>query len=167
MSTFVIEKLRANHELAQFDCGKEELNRFLTRFALTNQQAQNAQTYVACRAGQAAVVGYYSLAFGSVAHEQTPERIKKGLARHPIPVMILSRLAIDQGAQCQGLGQGLLKDALERTMRAADIGGLRAVLVHAKDDAARAFYQHFNFEPSPTDPYHLFVLTKDLKRIIG
>ena len=81
--------------------------------------------------------------------------------------MVLARLAIDQGAQGQGLGQGLLKDALERTAHAADIGGLRAVLVHAKDAAARAFYEHFDFEASPTDPYHLFVLTKDLKRIAG
>jgi GNAT superfamily N-acetyltransferase len=109
-------------------------------------------------------VGYYSLAFGSVAHEQTPERVKKGLARHPIPVMILARLAIDQNLQGKGLGQGSLKDAIERTIRAAEIGGLRAILVHAKDDAARVFYQHFNFEPSPTDPYHLFMLIKDLKR---
>jgi GNAT superfamily N-acetyltransferase len=161
----LIEKLRTDHDVTQFECGKEELDRFLKRFALANQQAQSAQTYVACKG--AAVVGYYSLAFGSVAHEQTPERVRKGLARHPIPVMILARLAIDKTMQGQGLGQGLLKDALERTMRAAEIGGLRTVLVHAKDDAARAFYEHFNFEPSPTDPYHLFVLSKDLKRIIG
>jgi GNAT superfamily N-acetyltransferase len=66
----------------------------------------------------------------------------------------------------KGLGQGLLKDALERTVRAADIGGLRAMLVHTKDDSARVFYEHFNFEPSPTDPYHLFILLKDLKRML-
>jgi GNAT superfamily N-acetyltransferase len=164
MPAFAIEKLRVDHDLSQFDCGKEELNRFLKRFALTNQQAQSAQTYVACKRN--AVVGYYSLAFGAVTHEQTPERVKKGLARHPIPVMILARLAIDQSMQGRGLGQGLLKDAIERTVRAADIGGLRAMLVHAKDDAARVFYEHFNFEASPTDPYHLFMLIKDLKRIL-
>jgi GNAT superfamily N-acetyltransferase len=164
MSAFAIEKLRGDHDLSPFDCGKEELNRFLKRFALANQQAQSAQTYVACEG--LTVVGYYSLAFGSVAHEQTPERVKKGLARHPIPVMILARLAIDQNVQGKGLGQGLLKDALERTIRAAEIGGLRAMLVHAKDDSARVFYQHFNFEPSPTDPYHLFMLIKDLKRLV-
>ena len=162
MAAFGIEKLRGDHDLARFDCGNDELNRFLKRFALANQQAQSAQTYVACR--DTVVVGYYSLAFGSVAREQTPERVKKGLARHPIPVMILARLAIDQSMQGKGLGQGLLKDALERTVRAADIGGLRAMLVHAKDDSARAFYEHFDFEPSPTDPYHLFMLLKDLKR---
>jgi len=164
VTAFGIEKLRGDHELARFDCGNDELNRFLKRFALANQQAQSAQTYVACR--DTVVVGYYSLAFGSVAREQTPERVKKGLARHPIPVMILARLAIDQGMQGKGLGQGLLKDALERTVRAADIGGLRAMLVHAKDNSARAFYAHFDFEPSPTDPYHLFMLLKDLKRAV-
>jgi GNAT superfamily N-acetyltransferase len=165
MQGFAIEKLRGDHDLSQFDCGKEELNRFLKRFALASQQAQSAQTYVACQGS--VVVGYHSLTFGSVTHEQTPERVKKGLARHPIPVMILARLAIDRNLQGRGLGQGLLKDALRRTVAAADIGGLRAMLVHAKDDAARAFYQHFNFEPSPSDPYHLFMLIKDLKRIVG
>ena len=164
MAAFGIEKLRGDHDLAPFNCGNDELNRFLKRFALANQQAQSTQTYVACR--DTIVVGYYSLAFGSVAPEQTPERVKKGLARHPVPVMILARLAIDQSMQSKGLGQGLLKDALERTVRAADIGGLRAMLVHAKDDSARAFYEHFNFEPSPTDPYHLFMLLKDLKRAV-
>lgn len=85
MSAFAIEKLRGDHDRSPFDCGKDEPNRFLRRFALANQQAQSA-TYVACQG--ITVVGYYSLAFGSVAHEQTPERVKKGLARHPIPVMV-------------------------------------------------------------------------------
>lgn len=163
MSAFAIEKLRGDHDLSLFDCGKEELNRFLTRFALANQQAQSAQTYVACQG--ASVVGYYSLTFGSVAHDQPPERVKKGLARHPIPVMILARLAIDRQFQGKGLGQGLLKNALERTARAAEIGGLRAILIHAKDESAWVFYEHFNFEPSPTDPYHFYLLVKDLKRL--
>jgi len=164
VAAFAIEKLRGDHDLAQFACGDDELNRFLKRFALANQQAQSAQTYVACR--DTTVVGYYSLAFGSVAHEQAPDRVKKGLARNPIPVMILARLAVDLSMQGKGLGQGLLKDALARTARAADIGGLRAMLVHAKDDSARIFYEHFNFERSPTDPYHLYMLLKDLKRMM-
>ncbi len=164
MAALAIEKLRADHDLAQFDCGNDELNRFLKRFALANQQAQYTQTYVACRT--TIVVGYYSLAFGSVAHERAPDRVNKGHSRHPIPVMILARLAVDLSVQGEGLGQGLLKDALERTARAADIGGLRAMLVHAKDDSARIFYEHFNFERSPTDPYHLYMLLKYLKRMM-
>lgn len=160
----MVEKLRADHELAGFDCGKEDLNRFLKRHALANQQANSAQTYVVCR--DLTVVGYYSLAVGSVAHEDAPVRVKKGLAHHSVPVMILARLAVDKPLQGQGVGPALLKDALVRTATAADIAGIRAVLVHAKDDEAKAFYKHFNFDPSPTDPYHLFLIMKDLQRLI-
>lgn len=159
-----VEKLRADHDLTGFDCGKDELNRFLQRFAFANQQANSAQTYVACR-GQA-VIGYYSLTVGVVALAEATERVKKGMPRYPIPVMILARLAIDKSAQGRGLGRGLLKDALLRTAQAADIAGIRALLVHAKDDEAKAFYNRFDFEPSPTDPYHLFLLTKDVQRLI-
>ena len=108
---------------------------------------------------------HHSLAFAAVAQDQSPERVRKGLARHPIPVMILARLAIDQHCQGKGLGHGLRKDASERTVRAAEIGGLRAMLVHAKDESDRVFYEHFNFEASPTDPRHLYMLVKDLKRM--
>jgi GNAT superfamily N-acetyltransferase len=158
-----VEKLRADHELTAFDCGKEELNRFLQRFALANQQANSTQTYVACR--DKAVVGYYSLTVGAVAHAEATERVRKAMPRYPISVMILARLAVDERQAGQGLGKALLKDALLRTAQAADIVGIRALLVHAKDDEAKAFYEHFDFEPSPTDPYHLFLLMKDLQRL--
>lgn len=159
-----IAKLAVGHEVDGFDCGKEELNRFLKRFALAGQQANSAQTYVAAR-GQR-VVGYYSLAVGGVEHEAAPERVSKGLARHMIPVMVLARLAIDLREQGQGLGKGLLKDALRRTAAAADIAGIRAVFVIAKDDDARRFYEHYNFDPSPADPHELFLVMKDLKRLV-
>ena len=158
-----VEKLRADHELTAFDCGKEELNRFLQRFALANQQANSTQTYVACR--DKVVVGYYSLAVGAVAHAAATERVRKAMPRYPISVMILARLAVDARQAGQGLGKALLKDALLRTAQAADIAGIRALLVHAKDNDAKAFYEHFDFEPSPTDPFHLFLLMKDLKRL--
>ena len=164
MSAFgPVEKLRADHELTAFDCGKEELNRFLQRFALANQRANSTQTYVACR--DKAVVGYYSLTVGAVAHAEAAERVRKAMPRYPISVMILARLAVDERLAGQGLGKALLKDALLRTAQAADIAGIRALLVHAKDDEAKAFYEHFDFEPSPTDPYHLFLLMKDLQRL--
>ena len=159
-----IAKLAVGHEVDGFDCGKEELNRFLKRFALAGQQANSAQTYVAAR-GQR-VVGYYSLAVGGVEHEAAPERVSKGLARHMIPVMVLARLAIDLREQGRGLGKGLLKDALRRTAAAADIAGIRAVFVIAKDDDARRFYEHYNFDPSPADPHELFLVMKDLKRLV-
>lgn len=159
-----IEKLRAEHEIDSFDCGKEDLNRFLQRHALTNLKANTAQTYVLCQGK--AVVGYYSLAVGSVTHEEATERMTKGIARHPVPVMILARLALHKDLKGRKLGAALLKDALVRTVRAADIAGIRALLVHAKDDEAKLFYDYFNFEPSPTDPYHLFLIMKDLQKLV-
>lgn len=160
-----IEKLSAGHAVGGFDCGREELNRFLARYALANQQAGSARTYVAI-AGEM-VVGYYSLAVGEVAYGGAPERLSKGLARHPIPIMLLARLAVAIIWQGKGLGSGLLKDAMGRTLQAAEIAGIRALAVHAMDERARAFYEHFGFAPSPTDPLHLFLLLKDIKRIGG
>jgi len=160
-----IEKLRRDHSLDSFDCGKEELNRFLKKHALTNQASDSAQPYVL--ADDLAVKGYYSLAAGTVSHEEATERTNKGLARHPIPVILLARLAVDASLQGKKIGPALLKDALRRALHAADTIGARAVLVHAKDDNAKGFYEHFNFEPSPTDPYHLMVIMKDLRRMIA
>ncbi len=99
-------------------------------------------------------------------HDEAYERVRKGMPRYPVPVMLLARLAIDWQEQGKGLGSALLKDAILRTACAADIAGVRALSVHGKDDAARAFYERFDFDPSPTDPYHLFLLTKDLNRLI-
>jgi predicted N-acetyltransferase YhbS len=158
-----IEKLLPDHVVAGFDCGSEELNRFLARFALTNQQAGGAQTYLAL--SDQMVLGYYSLTVGEVAYDDAPGRLSKGLARHPVPIMLLARLAVGVGNQGRGLGAGLLKDAMKRTLQAADIAGIRAFVVHAKDENARRFYEHFGFAPSPTDPLHLFVLIKELKRL--
>lgn len=166
MSSFgSIEKLRRDHVLDSFDCGKEGLNHFLKRQAWINQQANSAQTYVL--ANDLRVSGYYSLAAGSVTHDESTERVKKGLARHPVPVILLARLAVDVTIHGKGIGSALLKDALIRTAQAADTMGARALLVHAKDDSAKAFYEHFNFEPSPSDPYHLLLIMKDLLRIVG
>jgi predicted N-acetyltransferase YhbS len=158
-----IEKLRADHAVSGFDCGQVELNRFLSRFALVNLRAGAAQTYVAL-SGET-VVRYYSLAVGEVAYDDAPGRLTKGLARHPVPIMLLARLAVSSGSHGQGIGAGLLKDAMLRTLQAADIAGIRALVVHAKDGNARRFYEHFGFIPSPTDALHLYVLVKDIKRL--
>lgn len=166
MSEFgAIEKLRREHLLDRFDCGKEDLNRFLIRQAWNNQQAHSAQTYVLAK--DLRVLGYYSLAAGSVSHDAATGRLKKGLARHLIPVILLARLAVDVSIHGKGVGLALLKDALLRTAQAADTIGARALLVHAKDDEARTFYEHFNFEASPSDPYHLLLIMKDLMAIIA
>jgi GNAT superfamily N-acetyltransferase len=158
------EKLRPDHAVEAFDCGHEPLNRFLQRFALINQSTGSAQTYVGLV--DQTVVGYHSLAVGSVSHEGAPGRVTKGLAKHPIPIMLLARLAVDYRWQGQGVGAALLKDAMLRTLHAADIAGIRAFVVHAQDEAARTFYEHFNFLPSPSDPLHLFILLKDVRQIL-
>jgi len=157
----IVEKLRRDHDVETFDCGKDPLNRFLTRYALQNQQMGASQTYLATREGR--VLGYYTLVFGQVAFAAAPERLKKGVAQHPVPLMVLARLAVSTDARGQGIGSGLLKDAMLRTLQAADIAGLRALAVHAKDEEARSFYEHFDFIASPTDAMHLFVLLKDVR----
>ena len=160
-----VRKLAATDQVDAFDCVENALNQFLQRYALVNQKANSAQTYVCCQGD--VVAGFYSLAVGSVDPEVAPPRVMKGLARHAVPVMILARLAVDRQHQRQGLGQALLKDALLRTAQAADIAGIRCLLVHAKDDAARRWYEAWEFEPSPTDPHHLFLMLKDLKAMLS
>lgn len=161
-SSFRLEKLRRDHPIDGFTCGREELDRFLKRFALGNQQANAAQTYIALH--ETEVIGFYSLVVGEVAFIDAPERLTKGLARYPVPIMLLARLAVSTAWQGRHIGAYLLRDAMLRTLQAADIGGIRAFAVHAKDEPAKRFYEHFGFEPSPTDPLHLFRLTKDLRR---
>jgi GNAT superfamily N-acetyltransferase len=160
-----VEKLRADHSIEGFDCGKEELNRYLLRYAWANQQAGAAQTYVGLVGNS--VIGYHTLVVGQVSREEAPGRLIKGLARHPVPVMLLARLAVDRRWHGQGVGRALLKDAMQRTLQAADIAGIRAFAVHAKDQEARHFYEKFDFVPSATDPMHLFVLLKDVRRIVN
>jgi GNAT superfamily N-acetyltransferase len=156
-----IEKLQRGHPVDEFDCGREALNRFLHRYAFQNQQAEASQTYIAL--ANDAVAGYYTLVVGQVEYAAAPERLIKGLARHPVPIMLLARLAIATTWQGRGLGAGLLKDAMQRTLQAAEIAGIRAFAVHAKDDEARTFYEHFGFTPLPSGPYHLFRLLKGIR----
>jgi GNAT superfamily N-acetyltransferase len=161
---FEIEKLSRKHNLSQFDCGNTTLNAWLQKYAWTNQQADSAKTYVALASN--IVVGYYALTTGSVHKHESPERMAKGLANHPIGIVLLARLAVDNRQQGKGLGKALLFDALSRIEEAADIVAVRAVMVHAIDEAARRFYEHFEFEPSPVDPFQLLLLLKDLRKAL-
>ena len=165
LSESPVEPLSESHDVSRFDCGiHESLNDWLRRFALANQKNESARTYVVHRGGS--VVGYYSISAGSVSVEESPARIAKGLARHPIPVILLARLAIDKAEKGTGLGKALLKDALARIAHAADIVGARAVLVHAIDEQARTFYEHFDFEPSTIHELQLMLLMKDLRKAL-
>ncbi len=160
---FRTEKLRRDHSIDGFTCGREELDRFLIRFAFANQQSNASQTYLGLR--DAEVVGFYSLVVGEVAYADAPQRLTKGLARHPVPIVLLARVAASTAWQGRKIGAGLLKDAMRRTLQAADIAGIRAFAVHAKDTQARQFDEHFGFAASPTDPLHLYLLIKDIRRI--
>lgn len=158
-----VELLTKLHDLNQFDCGTHEsLNLWLKKYALQNQANESARTYVVHRSQ--VVVGYYSIAAGSIAKASATSRAAQGLANHPIPISLLGRLAVHKAEQGTGLGKALLKDALVRMERAADILGIRAVLVHAIDEQARTFYAKFDFEPCPDDELHLMLLMKDLRK---
>ena len=160
-----IEKLHRTHNVEQFTCGQQELDRFLIRHALQAQQSNSSQTYVAVSGDE--VAGFYTIVAGEVQHAQAPERIVKGMSRHPIPLLVLARFAVHVNAQGRGIGSGLLLDALGRTLQVADVIGVRALAVHAKDDRAVAFYRHFGFAPSPTDTRHLFMIIKDIRLAAG
>lgn len=154
--------LTKSHEVAGFDCGKAPLNDFLIKYALQNQASGGARTYVMARGSR--VIGYYSLAPASVSPEDAPGRVTRGQGRYPVPVILMARFAVDQSEQGKGRGKALLRDALRRALQGADAIGGRAFLVHAKDEEARAFYQKFGMEPSPTNPLHLFLLFKDIRQ---
>lgn len=165
MTSLQITKLLRSHPVERFDCGNDELNRFLLRFALQNQQANASQTYVSLTDDD--IVGFYTLVVGEVTFDDAPERLTRGLARHPIPIMLLARMGVHTDWQGRGIGTGLLKDAMLRTIQAAEIAGIRSISVHAKDEQAASFYRHFDFVESPTDPLHLFMMIKDVKRLIA
>ncbi len=160
-----IETLQRTHEVETFDCGQPELNRFLIRHALQAQRVNSSRTYVGL--SDKTVIGFYTIVAGEVRHADAPERVVKGMPRHPVPLLVLARLAVHSEWQGRGIGAGLLLDALGRTLQAADIVGVRALAVHAKDDSAASFYRHFGFMPSPMDKRHLFLLIKDIRAAAG
>ena len=157
------QHLSAKHDLAEFDSGVPELDDWLRRQALSNESAGATRTYVTCIGRR--VVGYYSLATGAVEREHATGRVRRNMPK-PIPVMILARLAVDHRYQHQGIGRGLVKDAVLRTLQAADIAGLRAMLVHATSDDAKRFYESLGFSASPVDPMTVMMTIADAKKIV-
>jgi len=159
------ELLAPTHNILAFDCGAAALNLFLQRYALLNQANGAARTFVT--QAQKQVIGYYSLAAASVEHAQVPRRVSKGLAQHPVPMLLLARLAVDLRSQGHGVGRSLLQSALLKYLQACEVIGCRALMVHAKDEAAVRFYQGYGFESSPVDAAHLYLLTKDIRKTVG
>ena len=160
--------LTAQHETATFDCGKAPLNEFLRRYAITNAQSGNSRTFVLAD-GENTVVAYYSLAATSIEHDSAPERVKQGQPRHLIPAILMGRFAIDLNQQGKGLGRLLFRDALLRSLHVTEELGARAFVVDAKDDEALRFHQRpeFGMMANPTHPYRLYLLYKDVKKILA
>lgn len=152
-----------------FHSTSEPLDTWLIKYAWGNQQSGMSRVFVSTlAASDERVIGYYALATGGVAHSGAPPRVAKGIPKHPIPVIIVTRLAVDREFQGQGLGRALVRDAFARVLVAADVVGVRALLIHAKDVRARDYYLRIaECEPSPTDPLHLFILLKDLRKVVS
>ncbi len=154
------EPLTANHPLERFESGVVTLDQWLKRRAAANQASGASRTYVVCDAGQ--VVGYYALASHAVAAVAATGRVRRNMP-DPVPVVVLGRLAVARSHQGQGLGRALFQDTARRVMFAAETIGIRALLVHALSDEAKAFYLRLGLDPSPFDPMTLMVTLADLR----
>lgn len=161
------EPLERKHDPSGFDCGHEALNEWLRDHALASHQGEFNKSYVIHERGNDSITGYYTLAAGAVRPEDVPERVGKGGGKHDVPVVVLARLGVDRRIQGNGFGAGLVRDALFRVARAADIIGVRAVLVHMKSPDLRPFYERFDFMPSPIRDDQMFLLMKNLRKSIA
>lgn len=155
MSVRLSAPLTAAHDLSPFLCGEPSLDDWLKRRALTNQLAGASRTFVVAEEPQI-VVGYYALAAGAVAHERATGGVRRNMP-DPTPVLVLGRLAVAQCAQGHKLGAALLQDAVNRAMAVSENAGVRALLVHALNDKAKAFYEYYGFQPSPLDAMTLML----------
>src|ERR1035438_2795214 len=159
------EKLRFDHDLAEFDCGEPSLDDWLRRRARQNEESGASRTYVVCSGKQ--VAGYYALAVGAVAHVKAPGRVRRNMP-DPVPVMVIGRLAVHKDYQGKKIGPSLLRDAVLRTLQAAEIAGVRAILVHAISQRAREFYEDCGFIASPMDPMTLMItVVEAVKAFVG
>jgi predicted N-acetyltransferase YhbS len=156
--------LQASDHLDNFECGEAALDDWLKRRALNSHNSGAARVHVVTRDGT--VVGYYALSTIAIVHNAVPGKVRRNMP-DPVPGILLGRLAVDVKAAGTGLGGALLRDAILRTVQAADSIGVRALFVHALHDQAAAFYARHEFEPSLTDPHHLFLLIKDARAALG
>jgi GNAT superfamily N-acetyltransferase len=161
------EALQRRHRLDDFDCGEPALDEWLKRHARPAHASGSARVFVTTLEDGETVVGYYALAAAQVAPEAATERALKGQPQtRPVPAVLLARLAVHRGHQRAGLGRSLLQDVMLRCLDAAESIGARVLLVHAKHEAAKAWYLQYGFEESPTDPLHLLMLLKDVRAFL-
>lgn len=158
------ERLKPDHDLTQFSCGEPSLDHWLRNRALQNEKSGASRTYVVCADG--CVVGYFALAAGAVAHTEATARIKRNMP-DPIPVILIGRLAIDSRFQGLGIGADLLRDAVLRTLQAAEIAGIRAILVSAISPEAKRFYERFGFVSSTANPQTLMITVTEAARVVA
>jgi GNAT superfamily N-acetyltransferase len=157
-------RLNADHDLTQFCCGEPSLDHWLTNRALQNEKTGASRTYVVCAGG--CVVGYYALAAGAVAHLEATTQVRRNMP-DPVPVILIGRLAIDSQFQGRGIGADLLRDAVLRTLQAAEIAGIRALLVSAISANAKRFYERYGFISSPANPQILMITLKEAARVVA
>jgi GNAT superfamily N-acetyltransferase len=162
-----IERLDRSHERGEFTCGKPPLDDFLRVLVNQYEKRNLGRTYVAVRMGEKRVSGYYTLATGAVSFQDLPHAAAKKLPKHPVPVILLARLAVDRGVQGQGLGQALLFDALRRCLELADRLGFHAVEVDAIDQQAQAFYSKYGFAPLLDRERHLYLPVATIRQVLA
>jgi len=158
------EHIEAHHDPTAFDCGEPALNDWLRLQALKNEASGASRSYVVCAEGR--IVGYYALATGAIARQAATGKVRRQMP-DPIPVMIIGRLAVDTRYQGHGLGYGLLRDALLRTLQVAEHAGIRAVLLHAMTADAKRFYQRAGFQESPLDPMTMMITIADVEKALA
>jgi GNAT superfamily N-acetyltransferase len=165
VADWTVQRLDRSHDRASFDCGRPPLDHWLQRLAGQFERRDLARTYVAVKPGDVKVLGYYALSNHHVSYEVLPEEQSKGLPTIDVPVVLLGRLAVDKTVQRQGLGEHLLLDALRRADYISHHVGVRAVEVHALDDAARRFYLKYGFVSLRDDQHHLFLPVQVIRQL--
>ena len=167
MGEWVVELLSKDHERADFSCGRAALDDFLKKFASQYVRRRLGTTYVAVVSGQAHVLGYYTLAPSHFEFAIAPAELLKGLPKHPVPSLLLARLAVTQSERGHGLGKFLLFDAFERCLGVAREVAFRAIEVEAIDGGAAAFYRKYGFLPFPSDQHHLAIALETVQEVLG
>ncbi|QEH38049.1 hypothetical protein OJF2_66450 [Aquisphaera giovannonii] len=167
MADWIIETLAGDHDKSSFSCGRPILDDFLRLRAGQYESRRLGKTFVAVAPGEKRVLGYYTLAAGSIHYEDLPPAASRKLPKHPVPAVLLARLAVDRSVQGKRVGEGLLLDAMQRSSDLARSLGIHAIVVDALDDAAVSFYRKFGFTPLLDNVRHLFLPMATVQRLLG
>lgn len=167
MADWIIEPFGKAHDRSAFACGKPSLDDFIRTRVSQYEKRRLGKTFVAVSEGEKRVIGYYTLAAGAVRFEQLPTEASRKLPKHPVPIILLARLAVDQSAQGKRLGEGLLLDSLQRSLDLSRNLGTHAVEVVALDDPAAAFYSRYGFAPLLDNPRHLYLPLATIEKVLA